>query len=105
MCLYRENGLGNEPTMMCAAGCLMDAGEYDRSFEGRGWDDLTSNNLVPREHSDLICDLQEAHDNSIEFLWPDELRDTAARRALNTNVVDAMEGEFRLKLDALGTTE
>jgi hypothetical protein len=65
-CLYRhvkEDGT----VLKCAAGCLIADEEYKEqmevgSFEGSGWKNLLADGLVPREHADLIRDLQEIHD-------------------------------------------
>lgn len=65
-CVYRhvkEDGT----VLKCAAGCLIADDEYQGAFDqrssfGSSWKNLLQENLVPKEHADLICDLQNIHD-------------------------------------------
>lgn len=67
-CAYRAGAL------MCAAGCLIADDEYMPEMDqagtveghttGSNWDSLVRRQMVPRtQHSDLIIDLQNTHDN------------------------------------------
>ena len=84
-CAYRGiNGL------QCAAGCLIGDDEGPENLEGRGWTQLESDGLVPRDHAKLIRRLQVAHDTSRVHGWRDELKDVADLHGLNHHAIDAV---------------
>jgi hypothetical protein len=76
ICCYRNENL------KCAAGVLIPDECYKPEFEGRGWRRLVEENVVPPEHSDLICDLQFIHDTLETEDWPKFLTDLAKRYGL-----------------------
>lgn len=84
-CQYKDkNGL------KCAAGCLIADNEYDPEFEERIWEQLTSKNLVPNNHSDLIGELQKLHDTHYidPIDWKKELTSLAVIFELNDSVLN-----------------
>lgn len=50
--------------LMCAAGCLIADEEYTPSMEGNSWRDLVEECALPQAHTELIEDLQRAHDDA-----------------------------------------
>ncbi len=85
-CLYRgPNGL------KCAAGCLIGDDEYDPLFDSltssltsTGWGSLVNNNLVPKDHQELIVELQQVHDQlQVHSNWRDDLINLAIRLGLS----------------------
>jgi hypothetical protein len=78
-CKYRHNDLS------CAAGCLISDEEYYPAIEGNPWDDLVKNGIVPREHCDLIEELQWIHDESEVEEWPQELAKLKKKMGLDLN--------------------
>lgn len=86
-CRYRAGDL------MCAAGCLIDDNEYNETLEGEGWHGLVQQGIAPKEHETLINSLQEIHDETVVNNWFSELKDLAFNYGLNTNLIDAFNGE------------
>lgn len=83
VCKYREGGL------KCAAGCLIGENEYLPELENKSWSVLQGRGKVPKEHADLICELQRVHDGRIDvFNWPLHLRQLAKNENLSAVVVD-----------------
>lgn len=72
-------------TLMCAAGCLLEPGQYVPSMEGRSWAELVRTEKVSANHYSIISQLQNIHDTYAPIEWPDQLRMLAARRGLTTN--------------------
>ena len=80
-CVYRNaNGL------MCAAGCLISDSEYSGiNVHGYGldegsvknWKFLTDNEFTPKDHGNLISELQTIHDHVSVSAWPQKLEQMA----------------------------
>jgi hypothetical protein len=67
-CVYRLDAL------KCAAGCLIAEDEYNAErIEGYSWDNLVRIGIIPESHKDLICTLQEVHDEIIVANWKEKL--------------------------------
>lgn len=82
-CLYR-----NVDGLKCAAGCLIDDGEYGEELEHNSWDVLVGAGLVPENNWELIRDLQTIHDDTLPYDWPDELTNLAKKCKLSYRVVE-----------------
>lgn len=81
-CQYRgDNGL------MCAAGCLMSDEEYKRSFEESAWGYLVKRRGITAVHEELICRLQDVHDQCSADGWHNTLLGVAADHNLSPAVV------------------
>jgi hypothetical protein len=76
-CMYRSG------TLKCAAGCLIADNEYKKRFEHSSWSKLVRDELVPKEHKQLIIALQEIHDYCDEDFWLHELEVKANELKLN----------------------
>lgn len=68
--------------MMCAAGCLIAATEWDESLELNDWTSLVLRDRVPEEHAELISALQHVHDSTGTHAWPDRLAHVAKEHGL-----------------------
>lgn len=80
VCVYR-----NSDSQSCAAGCLIGFGEYrEESFEGKSWQVLIDEEVVPENHKKLIARLQSIHDNTLAHEWYKSLKDVAIEYKLNT---------------------
>lgn len=79
VCRYKLGAL------MCAAGCLLEPGQYHPSMEGVLWSNLAHLGKVPLTHVELVCELQEIHDDSEPLDWAAQLRKLAARKGLTAN--------------------
>lgn len=77
LCMYRGAG-----TLKCAAGCLIADEEYDPTLEKASWKTLVKRDIVPKEHSTLIIDLQCIHDRTEVSEWKEELQHFAKIRKL-----------------------
>lgn len=88
-CLYRgPRGL------KCAAGCLIPDDSYHESMEHISWHALIySKHPVPKQHVNLISELQVIHDTQRPLRWIVELRKLAVRMDLNTLVLDNLTTE------------
>ena len=62
-CRYKADG------MSCAAGCLISDDEYKNIFEGIVWKDLVNLGHAPKDHEDLIVQLQQLHDFREPEAW------------------------------------
>jgi len=62
-CAYRSG------KSKCAAGCLISKDEYKPELEGKAWNILILNNLVPSAHKVLIANLQGCHDSLEPDQW------------------------------------
>lgn len=83
-CLYRSE------VGMCAAGCIIDDGEYKMELDtvdDTGWLALSDRGLVPCNHVDLIVDLQCVHDSNLPEKWAEELALCAHQHGLSPAVV------------------
>lgn len=76
-CAYRGEG-----GLKCAAGCLISDDEHDEKFEQRGWGNLVDMGQVPKEHEDLIQELQMVHDS----YEPDDYASVLQRVAMKFNL-------------------
>jgi len=76
-CLYRSGDL------MCAAGCLISDNEYTFEIEGQDWNQLVAKGYAPKEHMELICDLQDMHDSCDPADWREALTRVAADHGLS----------------------
>jgi len=68
--------------LKCAAGCFIGDDEYRPSMEGTNWRTLAKGEqgmprCVPVEHAELIMELQQCHDQSEPFYWPNRLKHIA----------------------------
>ena len=74
-CNYRGEG-----GRMCAAGCLIADNEYtpymDNESDG-SWGGLVNEGVFPKEHRELIQQLQDIHDGEPEDYWVEELKQLA----------------------------
>lgn len=85
-CAYRGDG-----GLKCAAGCLIADSEYLHEMDHCGqtsWGCLIDKKVVPRDHRDLITDLQWVHDSRPATAWRRELRNVAVNYKLSTAVPD-----------------
>jgi hypothetical protein len=76
----------------CAGGWVMTDDEYRPEYDigKQGWDDLITYQGLPEAHSDLIYQLQEAHDSGIGPTYMcAELRRVADTFDLSAAVLDA----------------
>jgi hypothetical protein len=80
-CSYR--GVGG---LKCAAGCLIADSEYDHDMEGSDWLTLVKDNIVPKNHVQLISRLQDIHDIFPVESWESTLQVEAKRRRLAWNI-------------------
>ena len=78
-CLYRHSDLS------CAAGCLMSDEEYCPEMESKTWETLVNKGMAPKEHCDLIEQLQYIHDEYFVYKWPEELAKLKKKMGLDTN--------------------
>lgn len=76
VCSYKS---GNE---RCAAGCLIADDEYNKEYEGKGWDSLVSESKVTKMHKDLICSMQNIHDVYPVRAWEESFSGVAEKFAL-----------------------
>lgn len=75
--------------LKCAAGCLIPDDSYHESMEHISWHALIySKHPVPKQHVNLISELQVIHDTQRPLRWIVELRKLAVRMDLNTLVLD-----------------
>ncbi|MGQ7794434.1 hypothetical protein ACUN0C_18670 [Faunimonas sp. B44] len=86
VCRYRTyDGL------KCAVGCLIPDEDYDPSFEGQLVDRLP----IKLPHTNLLGELQDAHDNIASWQSPNSLvRRLAAIARYSTLNTDALEEAF-----------
>lgn len=92
VCVYR-----NSDGQSCAAGCLIGFGEYrEELFEGKSWQVLIDEEIVPENHKSLISRLQNVHDNTLVEHWYNSLKDVAKTFNLSTITLDkeAKENNF-----------
>ncbi|MCI0564079.1 MAG: hypothetical protein MN733_36855 [Nitrososphaera sp.] len=61
--------------LKCPVGCLIDDSEYKPEFEGKSWNDLVKDSVVPYAHEHFILWLQIIHDQS--YNYEDWLRRTS----------------------------
>lgn len=81
-----------EGSLKCAAGCLIDENEYKTTFENASWSVLEGRGDVPKEHADMIRELQRIHDTYDNVLsWPYHLRRFAGEEGLSCSVVDEFD--------------
>jgi hypothetical protein len=73
-CVYRGDG-----GLKCAAGCLISDAEMEAMLEvnvnvndGLSWVGLINNNLAPKEHRELVAELQYIHDHKEIDAWETE---------------------------------
>lgn len=67
----------------CAAGCLIEEGEYIQEMEKTNWSRLVVHGLVPEAHQELICHLQYVHDDRAPEDWKEALRKVPSHLALS----------------------
>lgn len=67
----------------CAAGCLIGDDEYSAEWENVTWSELNENLEVPKNHLDLIVNLQHVHDGAHPTSWRSELKKVAEKFKLN----------------------
>ena len=77
----------------CAAGILISDSEMEQIFEkdynvGHSWFSLINEDIAPRDHSDLIRELQNIHDEKEPEDWAAALKNLAENRELEpTNLL------------------
>lgn len=83
-CAYRgPSGL------KCAGGCFISDDEYTHDMEGRTWDGLANlTHYLPSEHSNLISEGQDIHDDYPPHQWPELLTSLAREFHLDSKVVE-----------------
>lgn len=75
-CFYK-----NEQGLKCAAGCLIPDDMYNPDFENKKWYSLVVEKSVPKEHRELIRNMQCIHDYNDPITWErhlDNLEDKLA---------------------------
>jgi lantibiotic modifying enzyme len=77
ICAYR--GFGG---IQCAAGCLMSDEEASKIPEQKSWYALSIKELVPKNHFELISELQDIHDVENPHEWAESLEYLASYRGL-----------------------
>lgn len=85
LCMYRA-----PDGAMCAAGCLISYEAYDASLEGSGVHELAVSEMLVKSGIDmdnnktanLICSLQNMHDNYPAYHWSGKLAEIAANYEL-----------------------
>ncbi len=80
MCRYR-----NSDGLKCAAGCLIGDNEYNKAWEGIGWDEMVKSGYVSESHNWLIRKLQRVHDNFEVHKWVCQLKQIAIEFSLKSN--------------------
>ena len=86
-CRYRYGDL------KCAAGIFITETQYEFKMEGIAWDDLTKLcNFLDSQHTSLICELQEIHDNFLPIYWKNELNKLAEK--LNLKGIETNENQL-----------
>ena len=85
-CAYRQV-VENNKVLKCAAGCLIEDGEYDSDLEGKAWDDLIYAGVIVDANMPLICKLQIIHDDNEPYNWRFSLMNLAIDRKLNPKVL------------------
>lgn len=68
--------------LRCAAGCFIADDEYSPALEGKAWEPLAVQKVVPGAHARLITDLQVVHDRSPPWKWFERLTNLAKDRGL-----------------------
>ena len=77
ICAYRGfDGL------QCAAGCLMSDEEASKMPEQKSWYALLIKEFVPKDHFELISELQDIHDVENPDEWAESLEYLASYRGL-----------------------
>jgi len=77
ICAYRGfDGL------QCAAGCLMSDEEASKIPGQKSWYSLSIKKLVPKDHLELISELQDIHDIENPDEWAESLERLASYREL-----------------------
>lgn len=77
-CAYKSpDGLEN------AAGCLISDEEYSVDMEDNDWIDLVKEGIVPKQHEELIRNLQILHDRVCVDDWQIALEELAKKRNLD----------------------
>ena len=77
ICAYR--GLDG---LKCAAGCLMSNSEAVKIPENASWRKLVKEELVPKDHCELIDNLQFIHDEEQPGTWEESLKRFASYNGL-----------------------
>lgn len=88
-CVYR-----NTKGLKCAAGCLISDEEFIELGEGRNtydWAAMVDLARVTDKHKDLICSLQEIHDDAPVNKWHDYLSDLAKNYKLNRKALEMFQ--------------
>jgi len=81
----------------CAAGWLIPDEEYNTSLEGSGWGALVKSLKVPKNHSELVIALQEAHDLEPTEYWGDCFVRIAKEFGFNTEVLKGKDFTAKIK--------
>lgn len=82
-CVYKSN-----EGYSCAAGCLISEDEYIDRMEGKVWAALIDRKIVKTNaHEQLICSLQDIHDDFTPEEWRYELFELASELGLNTSAI------------------
>lgn len=92
-CMYRT-----KTGMKCAAGCLISEEEYSPDFEETSWDDLMYKRKVPKNHYQLIRQLQYAHDS-----WRLSTRKMVTNRPIPSRL-ESVAHKFVLDASIIRTT-
>jgi len=84
-CQYKYKNL------RCAAGALFGPYEYKHAYEGVTWSGLRRNGIVTSAHFNLICALQDVHDDYEPDEWGRKLREIGDIRQLSIGFISALE--------------
>ena len=90
-CLYRtRDGL------KCFIGCLIADGNYNPRMEDKNLEELLEK--FPAidhlsQHAELLSDLQDVHDNSEPYFWPNKLLTVAVEHSLSPSIITKLWGE------------
>lgn len=82
ICQYRSSD-----GKVCAAGCLIPDEHYNPRIENCDWNELVDQYYFPKNHRNLIYDLQGIHDGCPVSFWKEKLKNLADDYKLNSDVL------------------
>ena len=82
-CRYREND------MSCAAGCLLTDRTYNKEFEGNTVAEILNDFRTDwfGHNAQLVCELQDVHDDFFVDEWKHALKQCADRHKLDSSIL------------------
>lgn len=88
-CVYRTTKEGK--SLSCAAGCLISDDEIKlierKGLNGVGWYELVGNDVAPKNHRELISNLQTIHDSYNTEDWEYRLRELAIKHGFTFPII------------------